>query len=604
MNSFFSLKTFLRAGLLVLFSFLFAIFSFAATIGLFPVNGTFNAGDTFSVGVSVSSPDQPMNAVNGTISYPADLLEVSSISRGGSIVQIWVREPSFSNATGTIQFEGVILNPGFQGASGNILTINFRAKSAGSAPVSFLSGSVLANDGKGTGILSGLGSANFTIVGTEPPAITPEIPDETETQEPVPTLSTPVAPVISSQTHPDQTKWYANNEAVISWGLPESITAINYVIDQEPFTIPPPSSTEVTSSTQEELADGLWYIHIRFRNRDGWGETAHFALRIDTQAPENFQAILQERDDLSNPRVQLELTAEDKVSGVEYYRLVMDDQDTVEWKSNKTNSLYETPSLRAGDISGTLQVVDFAGNIAEQKIEFTIKPIDAPEIIDYHEELESGESFYIEAKTIPNSTVFIWVEEAGSTSIRWITRSDRNGNIRFISDQGLRAGAFNAWLQVQDQRGALSESSEVISITIAPTGFTEFWQSNFRLLVWLLGIAWILFIIIIWYLLARLLAFKHTVRDDANNALVGIHRAFNLLRDDVHQEINAIDKKSTVSVKERKTIDQIQKDLDTVEEYVEQKINQIDDKVNQTQKKKKKTKKQAKSKKQNKSKKK
>ncbi len=581
MSKFISIRTFFKASILIVASFLFAFFTFAASINLFPNSGTFNAGESFAVAVSVSSPDQAMNAISGTIAFPTDLLEVTSISRGGSIIQIWVREPSFSNATGSIQFEGVILNPGFQAASGNVITINFRAKSSGTAPVNFLSGSILANDGKGTSILSGLGGANFTIIGTSPPEITE--PNAPEQEKPVPQASAPNAPVISSITHPDQTQWYAIPEAKIAWALPISITGVSYLIDQDPFTNPPNTNLGEVTSAEKTLTDGIWYIHVKLRNQSGWGEVSHFAIRVDTEAPQEFRAEIIQSDDLSNPRVKFDLSANDKTSGVQLYRLSIDGQEPIEWNASKTSSYYETPALTTGELIGQLEAIDYAGNKSLLSKEFTIESLPAPEIIDYHEELESGEPFYLQAKAFPNATIFIWVQESGTASIRWITRSDREGNLTFISDQGMRAGDYSIWLQAQDQRGALSAESEIVSIHVMPTGFTEFWQSNFRLLVMMMGIAWILFIIIIWYLLARFLAFKHRVRDDSNQALVGIHRAFNLLRDDLHNEVETMNTKT-----KKKSSLKIQKDLDAVEEYIEQKIHEIDDDKNQSHEKKKK----------------
>ncbi len=50
-----------------LLSFLFAQVVSAATIYPSPSSGSYNVGNNFSVGVFVSSPDQSMNAVSGTL---------------------------------------------------------------------------------------------------------------------------------------------------------------------------------------------------------------------------------------------------------------------------------------------------------------------------------------------------------------------------------------------------------------------------------------------------------------------------------------------------------------------------------------------------------
>lgn len=142
----------------------------AASLYFSPSSGTYGTDRNFSVSVMVST-DQAMNAASGLINFPTDKLEVISVSKNGSIFNLWVQEPSFSNsgAVGNVSSEGIVLNPGFIGSAGRILNITFQAKSEGAASVKFVNGSVLANDGQGTNILSRLGTGSYTLQrGLEP----------------------------------------------------------------------------------------------------------------------------------------------------------------------------------------------------------------------------------------------------------------------------------------------------------------------------------------------------------------------------------------------------------------------------------------------------
>ncbi len=153
-----------RALFVFIFVFLaFPIASFAATFSITPQSATKSVGDTFSVSVSASSASQAVNAVSGTLDYSSGTLELVSISKGGSIVNLWVQEPSYSNSAGTASFEGVILNPGFTGGSGRVLTYTFRAKAQGTGTVRLLNGSMLANDGSATELFTGANTASYTI---------------------------------------------------------------------------------------------------------------------------------------------------------------------------------------------------------------------------------------------------------------------------------------------------------------------------------------------------------------------------------------------------------------------------------------------------------
>ena len=54
------------------------------------------------------------------------------------------------------------MNPGFTG-DGKLVSVTFRNKAGGQAGLNFSSGSILANDGLGTNILSDMGSATFSL---------------------------------------------------------------------------------------------------------------------------------------------------------------------------------------------------------------------------------------------------------------------------------------------------------------------------------------------------------------------------------------------------------------------------------------------------------
>ncbi len=113
--------------------FVFPQKSNAATLSLAPSTSTVTVGNIVSIGVKVNTQGKYINNGEVVIQFPTDLLEVISISKSSSIFSLWVEEPSFSNATGRISFNGGVANPGFNGSSGTIASITFKAKKAGSA---------------------------------------------------------------------------------------------------------------------------------------------------------------------------------------------------------------------------------------------------------------------------------------------------------------------------------------------------------------------------------------------------------------------------------------------------------------------------------------
>lgn len=250
-----------------------------ASLYLSPQSGTYNLGSSFSVKVKVNSGGQAINAAEGTLVFNTSELEVVSISKSNSIFALWTTEPTFSNSAGNIVFGGGTSNK-FTGTSGTIITITFKARVDASARVTFSSGSVLAADGKGTNVLTNMVSGNYVIqikVVTEPP--------EEYIPPPTPT-GTPAAPIVSSSTHPDLDKWYSNNNPEFSWELPPDVTEVSLALHPKPTADPGPISDGLMESKKfEDVEGGIWYFHIKFKNKYGWGKITHRKVLIALEAP-------------------------------------------------------------------------------------------------------------------------------------------------------------------------------------------------------------------------------------------------------------------------------------------------------------------------------
>lgn len=160
---------------------LFSLFFFfginivsAATLNFSPSSGNFTVGNIFTVNILVNTQGAPVNNAEVVVNFPKDLLEVVSTSKSGSIFSLWVEEPTFSNNSGTLSFNGGVPTPGYNGSSGKAISVVFRVKKIGSASVVFSSASVRANDGLGTDVLTSKNQANFNLSkAEEKPAPTP-----------------------------------------------------------------------------------------------------------------------------------------------------------------------------------------------------------------------------------------------------------------------------------------------------------------------------------------------------------------------------------------------------------------------------------------------
>jgi hypothetical protein len=153
-----------------------------ASLYLSPLTGTYTVDTNFSVAVKVDSGGVPINAAEASLIFNPEELRVISISKTGSIFVLWTTEPTFSNTAGTIKFGGGTPTV-FTGTAGRIITITFRGRKNVTTNVNFISGMVLAADGRGTDVLANMRNGVYTL---KPPVVLPPPPPVVDTEPPKP----------------------------------------------------------------------------------------------------------------------------------------------------------------------------------------------------------------------------------------------------------------------------------------------------------------------------------------------------------------------------------------------------------------------------------
>ncbi|OGF20509.1 hypothetical protein A2316_01645 [Candidatus Falkowbacteria bacterium RIFOXYB2_FULL_38_15] len=543
-------------------------FAKAANLYFSPSSWSYSSNSSFSVGIYVSSSDQVMNAVSGTVSFPKDQLEVSSISKGGSILSLWVQEPSFQNSTGKINFEGIVLNPGFKGASGKLITINFKAKKAGEALLNFSSSSVLANDGNGTNILKSLGTAKFSIGAATP--TTPEV-------KPAPVISDkPSAPHISSPTHPDQDKWYASEDAKFVWTVPQGIKGAQLLISKIPRSTPTTTYTSaITSKEIFDLSDGTWYFHARLKNDAGWGSIFHFRFQIDMEKPVSLRIEEQKREDLTNPKVKFKIQAEDRTSGIDYYEIDIDKENTQIWEGNE-DGIFETSVLIFGKHILNVRAVDKAGNAVGDSAEFEITPLDMPNIIDYPKGIKSGEKIIFKGATGSGTRVSLWLQKQGKDVKNYIIDSDKSGNFIFTAKETATAGNYEFWAEAVNSVGAKSKPTDKVSFVV---GQQKIGDQDFLTLAVVAII--ILLLAIITFVLNKFFSLRKKIRREAREATYALYRTIDLLKEDIQEQAKLLEKRRSKIkfTEEEKNIRKIKRDINNIAEIVGKEIKNIEKEV-------------------------
>ena len=143
-------------AILMFLAFGLAIFPetlFAASAYLNSNSQNVYPGDVFVVEVRISSPDELINVVDGTLFFDSKKATVKELSTGGSVFSLWAEQPSFSNSKGTVRFVGGVPD-GFKKEGGLVLKIIFLATNEGKfTGVLGNDSAAFLSDGKGTKVI-------------------------------------------------------------------------------------------------------------------------------------------------------------------------------------------------------------------------------------------------------------------------------------------------------------------------------------------------------------------------------------------------------------------------------------------------------------------
>ncbi len=176
------LKKYLLLTSVIVASFLIVIPAFAAETFFGTKAQEIKANQLFEVGVFINTDNEDINAIEGKVIFPQDLLEIKKINDGNSIINFWIDPVRNCVSNGVekpneICFSGITPG-GYNDSQGLIFSITFLAKKGGNSAIEFSGVKVLRNDGKGTE--ASLTISNFQFSISNPPA-----------GEPIPQITTP-----------------------------------------------------------------------------------------------------------------------------------------------------------------------------------------------------------------------------------------------------------------------------------------------------------------------------------------------------------------------------------------------------------------------------
>ena len=576
------MRSFLLRATLFISIFIGAPFVASAdTLYISPGSGSYSAGKTFTVRVYVSSIAQSINAISGVVSYPQDKLQVVSVSKTDSILTLWTEEPSFSNSSGKISFEGVVPNPGYIGSAGSIVTINFKAVGQGSASVKFDSGSVLANDGSGTNILKNVGSAEFTL-GSSPVPAAIEVPVAQTVEEADP--NTPKAPVITSTDFPENKSWYSKTAGSFKWGVDEGITSAKLLLGKIPKSNPTVVySPAIAAKDIDSLEDGVWYLHVQLKNKSGWGAVAHYAFKVDTTKPDSFTIKEMPVSDSTNPRPRFAFSATDGMSGINHFSVQVDGGEASVWRDDGSG-IYESSVLMPGKHTLVARAYDEADNYAVASVDFEIAPIESPRIDSYTESVSTDIPLSISGIAVPNSLVHITLQGSRLDSITMTVKADSSGKFSALHDKEIPRGTYRMTAITEDKRGARSEPSLEKIVTSKAAWLASWGSTVVNTLALVVPIAALAFSLIYMgvRLIYKVMHFRRSVRKEIRDIESTVEKAFDLLKEDLEDSIHMLEHTKTrrkLTEEEDKIIKRFRDNLFDAEKVIKKEIRDVEKEI-------------------------
>ena len=539
----------------------------AATLSIATSRTTYAIGDTVVARVYVGSAGEATNAVEGTIVLPS-VVDFSSVTIDGSILSFWVQKPSYAGASRSIYFSGVAMNPGFTGDRGLILTIYARAQSAGSDAFSISNGSVLANDGQWTQILTSVANAQVAVQALE---VTPPPPSSGLL-------------VISSTSHPDQNKWYANNDVTLAWPKDSSVVAVRLVYDKNKATLPAVTyEPPIWTKTIADSADGTWYFRVQEKTSVGWGSIGTYRVNIDTAPPRDFAVTAQKGIQSDDPHPVILFGTTDDLSGVDHYLVAVDGQTADAIPADKSGNpiVYALPLQTPGQKTVTVTAVDAAGNSTRSSLQIVIDPIGAPVIDEYPLQSTVGDPVVIRGHATSGESIVLTLQKEGADVQTQSVSTTPDGTFALLWPKNLEQGTYGLSAYAVDGRGAQSNPTAPVSLMIQQ----QLWMR--MAISWLMygsaGIVVVLFLIgaafVVLLLLRRLRRLEKEVGLGKRKTDETLHQALLHLAAHVRNHVDILERTKSqrrLSEEETALLLQLQEDVADIEKKIGGALNAID----------------------------
>lgn len=577
---------------LYIFLFISAFFTshtpaFAADIYMGLSTSQVTEQSTFTGTVYISTDGQNINNAEGIIQFPTDLLSVESVSNAGSIFNFWIEQPTFSNSTGLISWNGGLPNPGFLGQTGTILQVVFKAKKAGTANINFNTVAIRANDGVGTNVINLMHNAAITI-GT--PVVAPVVP---VVPQPVVLSSLPNAPKITSSDMPDENAWYSLAQATFSWVLTNDITAVQLGLNAQKTTPTVVYEPAIANKLLTNLDDGVMYLNARFKNALGWGNITHRKIQIDSTAPQSFSARAEIGE---HDLISIALRGTDALSGMKKYAVLEGTTELATQKAVESDDpTYVTlPPLSEGEHTLYARGYDLADNFAEIEIKATAPRVAPPEITDYPKKVSADSEIVVQGTSYPHTDILIWMQHEDGAKTNYSVKTNEYGQFVFTTHDTKHLGTRTLWAEAHRAEGVISSPSETVRIDITQSGASKISGTVLKVVAIVITIGMLVFALLVaaYTGLHRIKKLRRIHKRDMARTEQEIHAVFTVLKKDIRRHLDTLEAarlRRRLTREESEILVELSEDIDdaeSAEKHILEKIKTLEPKKKRTWKKK------------------
>lgn len=538
----------------------------AASLYLSPSSSTVTVGSITSVKIFVATDGVAINNADAIIQFPTDLLEVVSVSKG-PVFSLWIEDPKFSNLEGRISFNGGLPNPGYTGQTGEIASVVFRAKKAGTAPLIFSDSAVRQNDGLGTDVLTSKQSGAIQI--GQAVVDTPAVPTVS---------SSPPKPIVKSLTHPEQDSWYSETTGTFSWTVPAGVTSLQTILSVNPSATPSITyDRSVSQRTVNNLSDGVLYFHVRYLNNVGWGPIARYKIQIDTTPPELSSLSVEHVD----RRDVVAFDAKENLSGIDRYEFKIDDQPPFEIKPEVESAQYMLPVQSPGTHSLVVVAYDKAGNKAEISTSFDSLPIQEPVISVAEKGITNGKTITIVGQTsYPNSPVEVTLQigETVIEKLQGVTGED--GTFSIISSQIKETGNIKVFAQLVFSERAQSPYSQPVFVQVSDFYVIKVSKELIRVLTYVIpaGVMLLALLILVYLGWHKFFSLRRRLKDDLNETAAGVHKAVAMYKSELARQLEKLERARVddgLNKEEEKIFKELKNSIDDIDLFIEKKLKKF-----------------------------